>query len=78
MHCSRCSEPFDCAKVYVWVEYHNDVNFGLATLCEACWKEVQMGLRALLAPHIWGERSHPHAHAFPAPADPDLSAATLR
>ncbi|MGA2078732.1 MAG: hypothetical protein ABSH52_35035 [Terriglobia bacterium] len=77
MHCSRCSEPFDCAKVYVWAEFHNDVNFGLATLCEACWKDVQMGLRALLTPRVRGERSHPHAPAFAAAAAPDRSAATL-
>jgi len=76
MHCSRCSEPFDCAKVYVWAEFHNDVNFGLATLCEACWKDVQMGLRALLTSHVWGEGSHPQAPAFAAPAGPG-SAATV-
>lgn len=56
MHCSRCSEPVDCAEVYIWAELHNEVNFGLATLCEACWQEVQISLRALLTPHVWGEK----------------------
>ena len=57
MHCSRCSEPFDRAKVYVWAEFHNEVNFGLASLCESCWQEVQVGLRAVLTSDVWGERS---------------------
>ena len=69
MHCSRCSETFDCANVYVWAEFHNNVNFGLATLCEACWQEVQMGLRALFTPH---------AHAFPPPAEREASVAIER
>jgi len=67
MHCSRCSEPFDCAKVYVWAEFHNDVNFGLATLCEACWKDVQMGLRALLTSHVWGRGVIPRRLRSPLP-----------
>jgi len=71
MHCSRCSEPFDCAKVYVWAEFHNDVNFGLATLCDACWQEVQMGLRALLTSH----GGHFHASAFSA-AGPECTVST--
>jgi hypothetical protein len=72
MHCSRCSEPFDCAEVYVWAEFHHEVNFGLATLCEACWQEVQTGLRALLTPHVWAERSRSanDTNAVPLPAQP--------
>jgi len=75
MHCSRCSEPFDCAEVYLWAEFPNEVNFGLATLCEACWREVQTGLRALLTPHVWRERicSASVTNAVPMPAQPGFT-----
>jgi len=79
MHCSRCSEPFDCAQVYVWAELHNEVNFGLASLCKACWQEVQTGLRALLTPQVWEERNQwaSERNAVPMPPQPAFATPPL-